>query len=339
MHPLVERLRAGNSLTSLEIETVFAKMLAGELTDAEIADVLMAWRATGEGRNEMLAGARALRAKATAVILPSTIRPLVDNCGTGGDGAGSFNLSTAAAIVASAAGARVAKHGNRSISSRCGSADLLFAAGFPDQLSPEAAGLLLEKTGFTFFFAPHFHPVLKSVGSVRKSLGVRTVFNLLGPLANPIAPEYQVIGVAAKQYLDPMAETLAALGVKRALVVHSRDGLDELSPAAPTDARMVEHGTVSALVIEPEMLGVRGTLNDLRGGDATENLQILERLLDGESGGLASAVALNAGAVLWIAEIANDLQDGVDMARKHLRFGARDHFKSWIATARTLAGI
>lgn len=338
MHAILESLLSTKRLSSQEIDQIFAKMLAGELSDAQIAAVLTAWRIKGEGVDELHAGAKALRSRAMSVPLPASARPLIDNCGTGGDGAGSFNLSTAAAIVASAAGARVAKHGNRSVSSKCGSADLLFAAGFPDTLSAEATGELLAKTGFTFFFAPNFHPVMKAVGPVRKSLGVRTVFNLLGPLANPIGPEFQVIGVGAKAYLRPMAETLAALGVKRALVVHSRDGLDEISPAAPTDALLVEKSTVREMTIDPATLGVKGSLADLNGGDSTHNLGILEKLLASGTGALADTVALNAGAVLWIAEKAPDLKGGLDMARRQLTSGAaRDHFKTWIALARSLA--
>lgn len=338
MQDLLESLFSAKRLSTQEIDAIFAKMLAGELSEAQIAAVLTAWRIKGEGADELLAGAKALRSRATQVAVPSAARPLVDNCGTGGDGAGSFNLSTAAAIVASAAGTKVAKHGNRSVSSKCGSADLLFAAGLPDTLSPEATGTLLAKTGFTFFFAPNFHPVMKAVGPVRKALGVRTIFNLLGPLANPIAPEFQVIGVGAKVYLRPMAETLAALGVKRALVVHSRDGLDEISPAAPTDGMLVDQGSVRETVIDPTSLGVKGTLKDLAGGDAAHNLKILDQLLAGSAGALADAVALNAGAVLWIAGKANDLQHGLQLARVQIASGkARDHFKSWLAEARQLA--
>ena len=337
MRDLIDRLLESSELTHQEIEFIFAKMLAGELSDAEIAAVLAAWRLRGEGPDELYAGAVGLRRHAASIALPDAARPLVDNCGTGGDGAGSFNLSTAAAIVAASAGARVAKHGNRSVSSRCGSADLLFAAGFPDTLTPAGAGRLLETTGFTFFFAPSFHQVMRHVAPVRKALGVRTIFNLLGPLANPIAPEYQLIGVGAHRYLRPMAETLARLGVRRALVVHSRDGLDELSPAAATDMLLVEGDHITEMVVEPATLGVKATLADLAGGDASQNLVILRRLLDGEANGVAEAVALNAGAVLWLAEHAATLAEGVALARRHIASRtARSHFDAWIASAQAL---
>jgi anthranilate phosphoribosyltransferase len=338
MRDLLEQLLAGKPMTPEQTAEIFAEILGGKLHDAQIAAVLAAWRVRGETSQELFAGAAALRAQALRVSVPAATRPLADNCGTGGDGAGSFNVSTAAAIVASAAGVRVAKHGNRGVSSKCGSADLLFAAGFPASLAPEAAGTLLERTGFTFFFAPSYHPVLASVASVRKALGVRTLFNLLGPLANPLAPEFQLIGVGALAYVRPMAETLAKLGVRKALVVHSRDGLDEVSPAAPTDGFVVDGGAVRELTIDPSALGVRGTIAGLAGGDATVNLRILERILAGEAHGAADAVALNAGVLLWLAGAASTVADGLALARQTLGSGkARDHFAGWLAAAQALA--
>lgn len=337
MRDLLDKIQSQKNLTPTEIDQVFAAMLSGQLPDADVAQVLLAWKNKGEGVGEILAGAKALRRHAAKVALPASVRPLIDNCGTGGDGSGSFNLSTAAAVVAATAGARVAKHGNRSVSSKCGSADLLFRAGFPDTLSPAAAGRLLEKTGFTFFFAPNYHPVMKAVAPARKALGVRTIFNLLGPLANPIAPEMQLIGVGARIYLESVAEVLALLGVERALVVHSQDGMDEISPAAPTDGVLVESGKTSKLVIDPKALGVRGTAQDLAGGDADENFKILNDVLAGKRPNTADAVAINAGAVLWLAGKANDLAGGLALARQALASGAsRRFFDAWLKEAKAL---
>jgi anthranilate phosphoribosyltransferase len=335
---LLDKLLAGQSLTAAETEAVFAAMLAGELPEPQIAAFLAGWRAKGEQAVELTAGARALRLHAAKVAIPATLRPLIDNCGTGGDGSNSFNISTAAAVVAAAGGARVAKHGNRSSSSKCGSADLLFAAGFPAELPPDGAVALLEKTGMTFFFAPNYHPVMRHVGAVRKALGVRTIFNLLGPLANPIAPDFQLLGVGSAAYVRPVAETLATLGVRRALVVHSRDGLDELSPAAVTDAVSVDGKTLTALPIDPAAIGVRATLADLAGGDPPHNLAILRRVLDGRGGGMTQAVGLNAGAVLWLAERAPSLEAGVKAAFELVAAGAaKDFFNRFIAAAQSLA--
>lgn len=332
---------AGPAPDPAETAAVFQSMLRGELTETEVSALLVAWRFRGETGVELAAGGAAMRAHAVRVALPAGVRPLADNCGTGGDGAGSFNLSTAAAIVASAAGVRVAKHGNRSVSSQCGSADLLFAAGFPETLSHEGTVALLAETGFTFFFAPQFHPALKHVMPVRKTLGVRTVFNLLGPLANPIAPEFQIIGVGAKTCLRPMAEALAGLGVTRGLVVHSRDGMDELSAVALTDAISIDGGQLAETVFDPAALGLKAAAVDIKGGDPATNLGILRELLAGEPrrAGLADAIALNAGALMWVAGAAPSLAAGLATARGVIASKkAEEHFARWIAAAQRLAG-
>lgn len=335
----LEKLLSGKDLNAPEIERVFATMLSGDLPASQIAGFLTAWRIRGEKKTELSAGARAMRRHAAKVDLPPSVRPLIDNCGTGGDGSNSFNISTAAALVAACAGARVAKHGNRSSSSQCGSADLLFEAGFPLDLSPTAAVQLLEKTGMTFFYAPNYHPMLKHVTPVRKSLAVRTIFNLLGPLANPIAPDYQIIGVGAHQYLMTVAEALAELGIKKALVVHSRDGLDELSPSAVTDAVLVEHGTTKAFEIDSAPLGVSASLADLAGGDPAHNFAILQRILAGQGEGITQAVCLNAAAVLWICGRTASLKEGYELATVQVSSGAaKNFFDRFISTAKSLAG-
>ncbi|MEN9835411.1 MAG: anthranilate phosphoribosyltransferase [Pseudomonadota bacterium] len=338
MHPGLERLLSGSRLTVEENQAIFAGMLDGSLSEVEVAATLAAWRLVGEDSGELYAGALVMRRHAVKLDIPAALRPLIDNCGTGGDGSNSFNLSTAAAIVAASAGVRVAKHGNRSVSSKCGSADLLFAAGFPPTLSTEAAGQLLAQTGFTFFFAPSFHPLLARLATIRKQLRVRTVFNLLGPLANPLRPEYQLIGVGAPKYLRPMAEALRLLGIERGLVVHARDGLDELSPTAVADAYQVEGQALKEIVIDPKDFAIRAKPDDLAGGDAAYNLERLHSLLDGKAPGLSDAVALNAGAVIWLAGRAPDLAAGVRVARERLQSGVtKEYFKSWLAAAHTLA--
>ena len=337
MKHTLERLLDGTALAMSEIDALFEQMFAGALSDAELAAILAGWRIRGETAAELAAGARAMRKQAAPTPIPKSSRPLIDNCGTGGDGAHSFNISTAAAVVAAAAGAKVAKHGNRSVSSRCGSADLLFELGFPADLSPDAAAKLLDQTGFTFFFAPTFHPAMRHVAPVRKALGVRTIFNLLGPLANPIAPERQVLGVGAKRFVRPMAEALAALGIEKALVVHSRDGLDELSPAAVTDAILIDRGILKDIAIDPATLGVKATLADLAGGDASVNAGIMRNLLAGKAPGVVEAVVLNAGAVLWLYGTAGDLKGGIQLARQAIQSGkANTYMQTWLAAAQKL---
>ena len=251
MKHLIDKILSHQRLELSELEEVFSKMFSGSLSPVQLSAILCGLRAQGESGRELYAGAKTMREAAALVKLDPSLRPLIDNCGTGGDGSHSFNISTAAAIVAASCGVKVAKHGNRSVSSKCGSADLLFAAGLPDTLTPEGTIELLKQTGFTFFFAPHFHPVMKHVMPVRKELGVRTIFNFLGPLANPIQPEFQLIGVGMKDILMPMAEALKALGTQKALVVHSRDGLDEISSAAVTDAVHLDSGHLTEIEIDP----------------------------------------------------------------------------------------
>ncbi len=263
--------------------------------------------------------------------------PLIDIVGTGGDGAHTFNISTASAIVAASCGVTMAKHGNRSVSSKCGSADLLFEAGFPAELKPEAAARLLEKEGFTFFFAPQFHPLMKHVMPVRKALGVRTIFNLLGPLANPIFPEIQLIGVGARDFLRPMAGALQKLGCHKGMIVHSRDGLDEISPSAVTDALVIDGPDIKELTVDPKTFGIKAELAQLKGGDATHNLKILNELLDGKEGAVSEAVRLNAGALLWLCDKSESFTEGYALAKERLLTGkTKTFFENWISKAKEL---
>lgn len=336
---LLEGLMRGDKLTRATVEGLFDQMLGGQLDGAQVAALLTAWRMRGETAEELAIGASYLRQRALAPHIPANLRPLADNCGTGGDGANSFNISTTAAIVAAAAGVRIAKHGNRGVSSRCGSADLLFAAGFPAKLSREAAASLLSETGLTFFFAPNFHPVMQHVGPIRKALGIRTIFNLLGPLANPIAPEFQLVGVGSHSQMALLAEALRQLGTKRALVVHSQDGLDEISPAAKTDYVLLTDGQLQSGIIDPWQLGINAQKSDLAGGDAAHNLDLLHGILANRARpGLTAAIALNAGSLLWLTGTAADLNTGYQSALGIIASGrAQDFFQAWIKRAGELS--
>lgn len=337
VHTSLEKLKEGNPLDEDELSEVFAAMFKGEMDADQIKSFLLGLKEKGERGVELKVGAKHMRQMAAQLGLPQSIRPLADNCGTGGDGSNSFNISTASAIVAATAGVHVAKHGNRSVSSKCGSADLFFEAGLPDSLTPESTAELLLKTGLTFFFAPHFHPVMKYVMPVRKALGVRTIFNLLGPLANPISPEFQLVGVGDQKYLDPMAEALLGLQVKRGLVVHSQDGLDEISPAAITDVRKIDDGKIGALTINPSKFGIHGSLQDLAGGDAKMNYGILNSLLDGETSTISQTVAINAAALMWVSGKSKTIEDGFTTCTKLLASGrCREFFDSWIRAAKSL---
>jgi len=321
---LLNTLLSGKDLEPALMETFVGAVMDGAVEEPVVAAALAGLRAKGETGAEVAAAARAMRARALRVPIADPARAL-DTCGTGGDGAETINISTAAALVAAAAGARIAKHGNRSVSSSCGSADVLEAAGVRLDLEPAAMAALHDEIGVAFLFAPRLHPAMRAVMPVRRSLGVRTIFNLLGPLTNPAGVERQVIGVWGREVQAVMAEAIAALGARRALVVHSDDGLDELSMAAPTTVIEVRDGAVVCKRrIEPAALGIApGDPKSLRGGDAPENLRRLRAILGGEERSPASeAVALNAAAALYVAEIATDLGAGLEVARAILRAGS-----------------
>ncbi|MDD5562989.1 MAG: anthranilate phosphoribosyltransferase [Thermoanaerobaculaceae bacterium] len=320
---LLEPLLAGEDLPAETTEACFTALMAGEWSEPEQAAFLIALRAKGETPGEVAAAARVLRAFAVAV--PSSRAPLVDTCGTGGDGAHTLNISTGAAFVAAACGVAVAKHGNRSVSSRCGSADVVEALGVPLELEPERLGALLDEVGFAFLFAPRLHPAMRAVMPVRRVLGVRTVFNLLGPLANPAGVRRQVVGVYSRAVMGLVAGALAELGAEHAWVVHGHDGLDELSVCAPTAVIEVRDGAVaSETVVEPEALGIRRAARaELAGGGAAENAARLRAILAGEErSAAADAVALNAAAALVVAGAAPDLAAGLAQSRASLASGA-----------------
>lgn len=314
------RLIAGESLSRSEVAELFGRLMDGELEQPLQAALLVALAAKGETVDEISGAAEAMRARVRRVEHP--FPDAVDTCGTGGDESGSFNLSTAAAIVTAAAGAVVAKHGNRAVSSASGSADVLEALGVRVETTPGEAARALEERGIAFLFAPAFHPAMRVVMPVRRALGVRTLFNLLGPLTNPAGVTRQVVGVYALDRVEPVGEVLHGLGTRHALVVHSLDGLDEISSSAPTRVAEVVPEGVTVDEIVPEEFGIeRSEPGALEGGGPQENAERMRRLFAGEMGPLADAVALNAGAVLYVADRVETMSEGIERARRVLTDG------------------
>jgi len=320
---LLNRLIAGEDLAPAEVEDFFGAVMDGGVDGSVTAAILVALRMKGETGPEVAAAARVMRARSLTVPIRDPERA-VDTCGTGGDGAETINISTAAALVAAASGVLVAKHGNRSVSSRCGSADVLEAAGVRLDIGPEAIARLHDEVGIAFLFAPRLHPAMKAVMPVRRALGVRTVFNLLGPLTNPAGVGRQVIGVWGPEVQGLMAVALAELGTRHALVLHSDDGLDELSVNAPTRVIEVRDGAVVGdSVVDPAELGIEVNDSDsLKGGDVAENLRRLRLILGGrEESAAAEAVALNAGAALVVAGTVAGLREGFERCREVVQSG------------------
>jgi len=314
------RLYAGESLAEAEAEALFAELVAGQLPEPAIAAMLVALRFKGETAEELTGAARALRA--ADADFPSPDYLFADSCGTGGDGSASINVSTAVAFAAAAAGLPIAKHGNRSVTSRCGSADVLEQLGARLDVSADVSRKALDEIGICFLFAPLYHPGLRHAGPVRRMLKVRTIMNMLGPCLNPAEPGVQLLGVADPALLEPVASTLAALGVRRALVVHG-SGLDEIALHGETEGIRVRFGALEPVTIRPEDAGLeRRPVQVLRGGGPEENAERLKALLMGY--GLAAeteVVALNAGALLLTAGLAGDLREGVAMALQALASG------------------
>jgi anthranilate phosphoribosyltransferase len=317
---LLARLYDGETIGAEGAAALFAALVEGQLDGPSIAAMLIALRLKGETAEELAGAARALRAADEDFPRPDYL--FADSCGTGGDGSGSINVSTAAAFVAAACGLPVAKHGNRSITSRCGSADVLERLGARIDVTPQVSRRALDETGICFLFAPRYHPGLRHAGPVRRTLKVRTIMNILGPCLNPAEPQVQLLGVADPRLIDPVAATLAGLGVRDALVVHGA-GLDEVAIHGETDAARLHEGTIERLTLTPEQAGLqRIPIDALTGGDAEENAQRLAALLQGY--GLPAEgdiVALNAGALLMIAGLAADLREGVAMAQDAMGTG------------------
>lgn len=317
----LQTVAAGGDLSAAESEALFARIMDGDVPTSTIAALLVALAEKGETAEEIAGAARVMRARATRV--PTTRAPLVDTCGTGGDVAGSFNVSTAAALVVAAAGVPVAKHGNRAASSRCGSADVLEALGVAIDLEPEGVGRSIDELGIGFLYAPRFHPAMRHAARARRETGIRTIFNLLGPLTNPAGAGRQVIGVPRPDAVGRIAGVLRELGAEAAVVVHGMDGLDEISVCGPTRIASLRGGELEESVIEPADLGLpRFGIREIAGGDAAENAAILRGVLEGRgSDAQRAVVAANAGAGIWIGGGAEALRAGVDRARETIASG------------------
>ncbi len=332
----LERLIAGKDLSAEETERIFRQIIAGEVDERQLAGLLVALRAKGESWEEIAAAARVLREASLKVPhrLPPD-EPLVDTCGTGGDRKGVFNVSTAAAFVVAAAGIKVAKHGNRSVSSKCGSADVLEALNIKVDMPPEMAAECLEEFGLCFLFAPLYHPALKQVAPVRKALGIRTIFNLLGPLLNPAGANTQVLGVSDFRLTEKMAFALDALGCRRALVVFGEEGYDEFVVTGSTKVSELREGRITTYYVDPEDVGLElcEEPEELAGGDAQTNARIIREILLGkDEGPRRDMVALNAGAAIYAAEAVIDLKAGVKKALDILSSGkAMDKLEELVA--------
>jgi len=326
----LRRLASGATLSSAESAEAFGAVMSGEGTPAQMAALLMALRVRGETPEEVAGAARALREAMTRLVAPDP-EALVDTCGTGGGAVGTFNISTASALLAAGAGARIAKHGNRSFTSRSGSADVLEALGVPIDVPVDRMRAVLDEAGIVFMFAPTMHPAMRHVGPVRRELAIPTVMNLIGPLANPASAGRQLIGVADPARLELIAGALASLGTVHSMVVHGEPGMDEVSPLGVTTVIELRGHEMRRWSIEPEALGVRGVVaSELAGGEPAANAAIIERILVGKgSPGAEAAVVLNAAAALVVGGFAADLPQGMDRARAALADG-----KGWEALRR-----
>jgi anthranilate phosphoribosyltransferase len=320
------------SLSREEAQAVMSEVLGGKCSDAQIAALLVALHMKGETVEEIVGFAQAIRAAATPLTVQrnSTVDvsgterdALVDTCGTGGDASGTFNISTATALAVAGAGVRVAKHGNRSVTSKCGSADVMEALGVNINSPPERLAACLEQVGIAFLFAPAMHSAMKHVQAARRELRLRTVFNLLGPLTNPAQASAQVVGVYSLDLVEKLAEALSMLGLHRALVVHGLDGLDEVTITGPTRVAEAREGKVHSYEVTPEEFGMkRATLDDISGGDATTNAEIIQEILCGERSARRDVVLLNAAAALVAAGKADHIGSAVPLAAQSIDSGA-----------------
>ena len=307
-------LQTGQEISGKQAEQVFELIMQGEASQAQIGALLLGLSIRGESAEIVAGAARAMRSAATHIHPES--EGLLDTCGTGGDGSSTFNISTAVSIVVAACGQSVAKHGNRAMSSKSGAADVLEALGVKLDLSPEKVASCIDEVGIGFLFAPNHHPAMRHAGPVRRELGIRTVFNLLGPLTNPAAAEYQLLGVYSSEKLELVADALKQLGIKRALVVHGRDGLDEITTTGITDAYLIEEGCdIEPFEVDPSAFGMPfATAEALKGGDAAFNAEIIKHIFAGQQGAARDIVLLNAGAALWVTRRAESIGEGIGIA-------------------------
>jgi anthranilate phosphoribosyltransferase len=316
---LIAKVASGAQLSREESALAFDRMMSGEATPSQMGGLLMGMRVRGETVDEITGAASTMRAKMTKVAAPPDA---IDVVGTGGDGSGSYNVSTCAALIVAGAGIPVAKHGNRALSSKSGAADVLAALGVKIDLRPDEITRCIYEAGIGFMFAPAHHPATKNVAATRVELATRTIFNLLGPLSNPAGVKRQMIGVFSRQWIEPMAQVLKALGCEAAWVAHGSDGLDEITTSGPTHIAALENGTVRTFEVNPEDIGVqRAKPESLRGGDADTNALALAAVLKGTKGPYRDIAILNAAAALIVAGKAKDLKDGAAIAAKSLDSG------------------
>lgn len=314
LKPFIKSAIAGDHLTSTDAEEAMGVVMRGDATPAQIAAWLVALRFKGETPDEIAGFARAMRA--AMVTLDNVPVGTVDTCGTGGDGLSTFNISTAAALVVAAAGVPVAKHGNRAVSSQSGSADVLKALDFEIDPGVETVAKALQDTGFAFMFAPRFHPAMKHAIGPRREIGVRTVFNILGPICNPANVRHQIVGVYDPAWLAPLATVLGTLGARRVLVVSGPDGADELLPTGPSRVAEWDGERVQEYTIDPADLGLaKIDLDQIRGASAEDNAGIIRRIAEGHDGPTTETALLNAGAAIWVAGRGESIREGIALAR------------------------
>jgi len=333
---LLEKLLQKQDLTALEMREAMKFFMSGDANDAQMAGFLCALRAKGETIDEITAAAEVLRELATPIEISG--EHIIDTCGTGGDGANTFNISTTSAFVVAAAGGQVAKHGNRSVSSCCGSADVLELAGVNLNLSPEHVAQCVKKLGIGFLFAPNYHGAMQHTRNVRKNLGVRTLFNLLGPLVNPAKANHQLIGVFDKKWVEPLAHVFKKLGSQHVLVVSAEDGLDEISIGGETHVAELKNGAVFCYTITPEQFNLpRATLETIAIHNAADSLKMLKSVLNNETGAAKDIVLLNAGAAIYAADLTDSLAAGMAKAQEVIANGAAaEKFQAFIAYTQTL---
>ena len=319
---IIQKLVDREDLSEAEGRTAMEELMAGRASDAQVAAFLIALRMKGETAIELTAFARVMRERAEP-FWEGPVPPLVDTCGTGGDRSGTFNISTAAAFVVAGAGVSVAKHGNRSASSLCGSADVMEKLGIDIQMPTERLRKAVSEIGIGFLFAPRFHSSMKHVMPARSQLKIRTVFNILGPLANPASPRFQVVGVPSTPAMGLVAEALRGLGTEHAFVVHGTDGLDEISIAAPTTVSELKRGEIRSYAVSPDDFGVAvASLDAIRGGDATANAALIEGLLRGDRGPRRDVVLMNAAAAIVAGGAAESLKEGFQLAAESVDSGS-----------------
>ena len=317
---LLRRVLDGEDLSEKDASRMIGELMDGSLSAVQSAGLLAALAAKGESTSEVIGAARAMRERSLHV--EHGLPMVLDVVGTGGDGANTINISTLTALVVAAGGIPVAKHGNRAASSACGSADVLEAAGARIDLDPAVAARMLVETNFTFMFAPRYHPAMKNVAPVRRELGVRTIFNVLGPLTNPARATHQIVGVAREAHLELLGDVLRALGVKAGAIVHAASGIDEIDGESPTTVYAFDENSARRFVLDPATYGIRAPLASIRGGSVGACLEAFERILAGEKSQRSDVIALNAGFAFSVCGRSTSVKDGIHLAREILRSGA-----------------